>query len=270
MCVLFLLTVGYHPKIAKWSVMLKKVFQTFTCLMPFFSLILVAFAVAFLLLFKDKVFFENFWKSLFVTYVMTNLKENFVFSTAGHYLVFFFFAIFVILVIVNFWIGVAVSDISSIEKNAEINAFKNVITFLEFVEKLFRSRGLARFSRLPNPLLFFHCEKQYNVDFYINEKKQFGDRENLTEVVSSQSFDFEEKYNDSTNAKKQSRNCTGFPENVGTECLDKIKRFYSEQMDSSNDKFINRLEQQEKMLFEIQSSINSLKEQGSQKENKKN
>ncbi|KAJ3647158.1 hypothetical protein Zmor_024692 [Zophobas morio] len=254
MSVLFLLTVGYHPKIAKWSAMLKKVFQSFIYLMLFFSVILVAFAVAFLLLFKDKGFFENFWTSLFVTYIMTtgelNMNENFVFSTAGHYLIFFFFAIFVALVMVNFWIGIAVSDISSIEKNAEINAFKNVITFLEFVEKLFRSRRLARFLPLPNPLLFFFDDKnKYNVNFYVNAKEQFKNPEN---------------------SKKQSGDCEGLPENVGSECLDKIKRFFSEQTDSSNDKFVNRLEQQEKMLLEIQSSINSLKEHIFQKENKKN
>ncbi|XP_063922923.1 transient receptor potential cation channel protein painless-like [Zophobas morio] len=244
MSVLCLLTVGYHPRIAKWSAMMKKVFKSFTYLMVFFSLILLAFAVAFQLLFKDEGFFKNIWKSLFVTYVMTtgefNMNENFAFSTTGHYVVFFVFAIFVALVMVNFWTGVAVTDVSSIEKNAEINAFKNVISFMGFVEKRLWGREFLRISRLPNPLLFFDTKKKYDVGFYINREKQFESGE-------------------------------GFPDNVGSKCLEKIREFCSKQMDSSNDtQVMSRLEGLEKMLLDIKNSINSHKGDVFQKENKKN
>ncbi|XP_063923337.1 transient receptor potential cation channel protein painless-like [Zophobas morio] len=228
MSLLFLLTVGYHPKIAKWSVMLKKVFESFTLLMIFFTLIIIAFAAAFHVLFKDTEhkFFTSIGKSIFITYVMItgefNIGEvDFKSSNIGGYILFFIFAIFMALVIVNFWTGVAVTDIGTIQQDADVNAFKNVITFMAFVERRIYANKIVR-KFLPCSFLFVKTEtEKYEVDFYINKKNQFEGRKN-------------------------------FPTNVGQNCLEKIKNFNSRrQSDLDAKNILLKLEEVTKILNEV-------------------
>ncbi|KAJ3659660.1 hypothetical protein Zmor_011337 [Zophobas morio] len=231
MSLLFLLTVGYHPKIAKWTVMLKRVFKSFTVLMVFFSIIIIAFAAAFHTLFKNTNhdFFDSIGKSIFLIYVMISGEfniENVKFGRAhiGGYILFFIFAIFVALVIVNFWTGVAVTDIETIQKDAEINAFKNVITFMMFVQRnIYVNKSIRKF--LPYPFLFTETEhRNYQVDFYINKKNQFEGRDN-------------------------------FPASIGQNSLEKIKNFNSKhqnELDGAN--ILLKLEEISKILNELKNT----------------
>jgi hypothetical protein len=196
MAILLLLTAGYHPKLSKWSIMLQVVFKNFTFLLIFFSVIMIAFAVGFhILFFQDHDVFKTFYRSLFTTYLMTlgeiNLAElNFETTAFEGYLIFLLCTICMSLVILNFWTGAAITNIEQIEKNSKKNAAKNVIAFLSFVETNVYSIDYIK-KCLPNPLLFLNNENEkYEVDFYMNDDQhQFRGRNNFPHKVDQVIFD---------------------------------------------------------------------------------
>ncbi|KAJ3648934.1 hypothetical protein Zmor_020701 [Zophobas morio] len=237
MAISFLLTAGYHPKLSKWSLMLQQVFKTFTVLLIFFSLIIISFSIGFHILFPDDEFFKNFFTSIFRTYIMTtgefNIEESSSFDHSGFvgYLLFLLFAMSMALVIVNFWTGVAVTDIERIEKNSEINASKNVIIFMLFIDYLYTIKYLSQIRKyIVNPLLFlrindhghiFHNPEKCEVNFFVNKGNQFEEKE-------------------------------GFPSKVDDECFTKIRcHYYKLAKVPSETEILTRLEEISKMLTEV-------------------
>ncbi|EFA03305.1 transient receptor potential cation channel protein painless [Tribolium castaneum] len=227
LAVSFLLTTGYHPKLSKWSIMLQKVFKTFTILLIFFSLIIVAFSAGFQMLFPGEGQFRDFFSAVFKTYIMAtddyNIDEHTDFDSAGiaGYFMFLLFAMSISLVIVNFWTGVAVTDIERIERTSVVNAFRNVIIFMSFIEWVYRFEFLGKVRGcVPNPLLFpGDCK---TIDFYANKDNQFG-------------------------------NGHRFPKNIDKECFNKIQDHYikctKEKLNQSE--IMNKLNQLSDALNEL-------------------
>ncbi|XP_044264253.1 transient receptor potential cation channel protein painless-like [Tribolium madens] len=182
----FLLTAGYHPKLSKWSVMLQKVFKTFTILLLFFSLIIVGFSTGFQILFSGDGQFKNFFTAIFKTYIMAtgqvDIDEKTDFDSSGiaGYLMFLLFAMSMSLVIVNFWTGVAVTDIERIERSSVVNGFRNVIIFMSFIEWGYSFIFLKKLrAYIPSPLLFSDENKgKKTIDFYVNKDNQFDGNKN--------------------------------------------------------------------------------------------
>jgi ankyrin repeat protein len=235
--VCFLLTTGYHPNLSKWSLMLQRVFKTFTILLIFFSLPVVAFSIGFHILFPSEKLFNNFFTSIFKTFIMTtgefNIEDDANFSFGG-YLIFVFFAMSMSLVIVNFWTGVAVTDIERIERHSEVNAFKNLILFMTFIEHIYNIKCLEKFRKyIPTPLLFLRIDEKgcyfidigkCDVDYYVNRSKQFDEK-------------------------------TEFPSKLDDDCFNKIRNHYFKQTEITNEKLLlGKLEQVLKTLEEIKAN----------------
>ncbi|XP_063923311.1 transient receptor potential cation channel protein painless-like isoform X2 [Zophobas morio] len=180
MSILLLLTAGYHPKIAKWTVILKQSFKILAIQLAFFSLVIAALVMSFNLLAKDKKYncFESISKLLFETQTTgeSGYDGNFYFHVVLG-CIFFVFTIFIVMVMVNFWITVAINTANTVENNAEINAFKNVITFINYIETDFYCNFMRIF--LPSPYIFTNNNKKYEIDFYMNKKNQFGNDKTL-------------------------------------------------------------------------------------------
>ncbi|RZC35285.1 Ank 2 domain containing protein, partial [Asbolus verrucosus] len=237
MAISFLLTAGYHPKLSKWSLMLQRVFKTFTILLLFFSLIVVAFSVGFHILFdNDEKFLSGVMTSVFKTYIMTTGEFDvgdieFDSGFAG-YLIFLIFSMSVSLVIVNFWTGVAVTDIERIEKDSEINAFKNVIVFILFIDYLYTRRDLKLIRKyICKPLLFFNIDS--NNDIYHDKKRQFEGKGD-------------------------------FPQKIDTDCFNKIRlHYYKLRKDTNEKQIFSKLEEIFKILNELKARKPCQKDAGS-------
>ncbi|XP_018577210.1 transient receptor potential cation channel subfamily A member 1-like [Anoplophora glabripennis] len=179
-----LLTIGYHLKLSKWVAMAKRIFRNFSILLLFFMVPISAFATSFMLLSEtDNGDFSSFYGSLFKTFIMIVGEIGDVkFTGISSYLIFVLFTLGVAIMLLNFWIGIAVADINEIKKQSTIVAFQQVISYVRSLEKLYnfifdnklysekqkpslRSRiTLKKFKR------YKYC---YGVDFYMNSQKQF-------------------------------------------------------------------------------------------------
>ncbi|KAJ3659738.1 hypothetical protein Zmor_011412 [Zophobas morio] len=229
MAIIFLLTAGYHPKLAHWSIMIQRVFRTFTLLLIFFSLLMIAFAASFHIMFEDHRFFTALYRSVFMAYFMTigeiNISEvDFETTPFGGYLLFFLFAMSMSVVIINFWTGVAIRDIDKFEERSEVNALKNVIAFISFIEKhVFSVDFFKRF--LPNPLLFpVAGNEDYIVDFFVNKDDHFE-------------YKYEKVGQVRTKVKRN------FPRQLNKGCLNKIKQhYYKQQGTTSEQKILAKLD----------------------------
>ncbi|XP_018577387.1 transient receptor potential cation channel protein painless-like isoform X2 [Anoplophora glabripennis] len=193
-----LLTVGYHLKLSKWMSMAKRVFKNFSILLLFFMIPISAFAASFNLLLpvnensntteSDNADFSSFSRALSRTLIMIggDIGDK-KFTGPGSYLLFLFFTIGIAIILLNFWTGVAVSDIKEIEEQSTIVAFKNVIVFIESAEIMYRFlynikfntclRGAFKYVQVPfiKPRVYLKKNNNFlfGIDFFINSQKQF-------------------------------------------------------------------------------------------------
>ncbi|KAJ8924020.1 hypothetical protein NQ315_006797 [Exocentrus adspersus] len=213
-----LMTIGYHIKLSKWMAMAKRVFKNFTLLLLFFMIPIIAFSASFKLLLtiqptegpvqENREFtstiqptegsvqengeFNNLPRAMFRTLVMLggDIGDK-KFPTVGGYLVFVLFTVGMAIILLNFWTGVAVSDIKEIEEKSTIVAFKNVIVFIDSVERMYQLLAECKLSRcetckklfekIPPPFLRSKveltgrkkCSFSYGIDLYINSPNQF-------------------------------------------------------------------------------------------------
>ncbi|KAJ8971296.1 hypothetical protein NQ314_000773 [Rhamnusium bicolor] len=200
-----LLTLGYHVNLSKWMSMAKRVFKNFIILLLFFLFPILAFAMAFKLLLpfqnqevippKENEDFKNIPRAIFRTFVMLagDIGDK-KFSFLGGYIMFILFAIGMTIILMNFWTGVAVSDIKEIEEQSTVVACNNVIVFIESVERMYLFLVCNFFqkivpshwkhlihARLPLPFLKYKVKLKkkkkskfhYGIDLFINAEKQF-------------------------------------------------------------------------------------------------
>lgn len=185
------LTIGYHLKLTKWTAMIKRVFISFSKLILFFMVPIIAFAMAFKLLFSvDKTEkpenvdadFSSFFKSIFKIFIFLggDIGDNEFYGVAS-YVLFLLFTISMSIILLNFLTGVAVSDIKGIEEQSTIIAFQSVIEFIEDAETncltVFDKMSILKKIIEPRlkPKICLEKENKFScgIHFYINSEKQF-------------------------------------------------------------------------------------------------
>lgn len=186
------LTLGYHLKLSKWIAMIKRVFKSFIKLILFFMPLIIAFAMAFTLLFSinektkksemSNADFSNFFKAIFRIFVLLggDIGEK-QFTGIGSYILFLFFTIGVAIILLNFLTGIAVSDIKEIEEQSTTVAFNSVIEFIEDSERIYVTifNKMSILKRMPQPFLKSKIylkgknKFRYGINFYINSQEQF-------------------------------------------------------------------------------------------------
>lgn len=197
-----LLAIGYHLKLSKWMAMAKRVFRNFSILLLFFMVPITAFAASFTLLLSDieetknskneNADFSSFYRALSRTLIMLggDIGDK-KFTSMGSYILFLFFTIGIAIILLNFWTGVAVSDIKEIEEQSTIVAFRNVIEFIESTEMMYKfifdvtqkilppQKYDKVLKKIKIPFLKSKiCLKRndkfcYGIEFFINSQKQF-------------------------------------------------------------------------------------------------
>lgn len=199
MSISFLLTLGYHPKLSKWMAMIKKVFKSFILLLPLFMFPILAFSFSFHILLPQQNStsesnpnedFSSFSTSIFRTLIMLSGDigdKQFVRFVS--YILFLVFAVGMAIVLMNFWTGVAVSDIKEIEDQSVSAAISNVIIYVRNIELLYRKLYLNKLDTLfPNKMSEYlkrqrpflnqkinldQNKYKYGVNLYINRVKSF-------------------------------------------------------------------------------------------------
>lgn len=183
----FLLLVGYHPYLSKWSVMLQNVYISFFKLHIFFSPLILAFTLGFCQLFREKKdVFKNIQSSVFSVLVMLTgefnafdvfIQDN---ITIFNQLFFIIFVINISVVLMNFWIAITVSDIGITEKY-ELDGHINTIKFLLYVENFYINYGNRFLFKTHCPLLFPE-NKNKTIDIYINKTNGAFDHKFLKDL----------------------------------------------------------------------------------------
>lgn len=177
-----LLLLGYHPTLSKWSVMLRKVYSSFFKLFLLFIIPIVAFALGFWQIFREKRnAFSNMQYSMFSVLVMLtgefNASEDFIKDnmTFFNQLFFITFVICMSVVLMNFWTAVTVTDIDKIEKHNERATHQNTIKFIQYVEKNYTKNTIFK-THCP---FLFQENRDGKIDIYINRENRAYDHDIL-------------------------------------------------------------------------------------------
>lgn len=171
-----LLSLGYHPKLSTWMAMIKRIFRTFTTLLLLFMIPISAFSMSFYYLIPiqrqptgnknstdeekedHESDFETIPTSIFRVFVMLSgdIGDG-SYPSFISYLVFLTFSVGMAIVIMNFWTGVAISDIKAIEEQSTVAAFQNVIEYIQSLEKtIYMMKSLKKNIILLSQILLIH------------------------------------------------------------------------------------------------------------------
>ena len=140
----FFLLLGRHPKLSTFITMFFTVSLKFLMFLTWYISIIIAFGFAFFFILsqqKDNKYFKNPDKSILKTVVMSLTGElefegiDFGNSAFGKF-VFLFYIFFIMLVLVNLLNGLAVSDITEIQKEAEIVSLNSRVDLIVFIESM--------------------------------------------------------------------------------------------------------------------------------------
>jgi len=136
---------GRHPKVSTYIVMFKTVSINFLHFLFIFSIPIMAFALVFyVVLPQENDYFSSPSKSLLKTFVMSLTGEiefeNIQFGSGNAslfaMLLFVLFVFFIMLVLINLLNGLAVSDISLIQKQSEAVALTSRVELVSYVESI--------------------------------------------------------------------------------------------------------------------------------------
>lgn len=136
---------GRHPKVSTYIIMFKTVSQNFFIFLFIFQIFIVAFALSFFFVLPpENEYFSTPYKSLLKTVVMSLTGEiefeEIKFGVNNAELlavsIFLLFIFFILLVLVNLLNGLAVSDISIIQKRSEIVALIARVDLISYIESV--------------------------------------------------------------------------------------------------------------------------------------
>ncbi|CAL4082336.1 unnamed protein product [Meganyctiphanes norvegica] len=185
----FILILGCHPKLAIYITMFKKVSQNFIKFIVLFSCMILAFSFSFYLVFQFDEEFMTIHQTILRTIIMTTGELEFTslpfhgFPNASRIL-FTLFVVFIILVLMNFITGLAVSDITIIQQEAEIYSYKTQVELICHLESVFLIGTLPIYNKLSfkksatikrllkGLLLFPSCLKKDKIKAFPNQKRR--------------------------------------------------------------------------------------------------
>ncbi|CAL4070919.1 unnamed protein product [Meganyctiphanes norvegica] len=138
----FILILGCHPKLAIYITMFKRVSHNFILFIILFSCMILAFSFSFYLVFQVDDNFTTVPQTILKTIVMTTGELEFTdlpFDVFPHgsRLLFLLFILFIMVVLMNFITGLAVSDITIIQQEAEIYSYRNQVELISHLESVF-------------------------------------------------------------------------------------------------------------------------------------
>ncbi|XP_040583942.1 transient receptor potential cation channel protein painless [Lepeophtheirus salmonis] len=149
LCVLFtwtelLVLIGRHPKLSTNIVMFRTVIGTFLTFLLWYSLIIVAFGIAFYLMMHsnggENKFFESVSLSLLKTSTMFVGELEFsdipFSNNALSYLIFVSFIFLIVVVLMNLLNGLAVSDTGLIREEAEVLGWLSRVELITYTESM--------------------------------------------------------------------------------------------------------------------------------------
>ncbi|CAL4112530.1 unnamed protein product, partial [Meganyctiphanes norvegica] len=133
---------GYHPNLANYVNMFTKVTFNFLKFITMFSFMFIAFSLSFYLVFQMNDDFKTYHQSLLRTFAMSTGELEYPnlplsdFPVSSH-LLYTIFIFLIILVLMNLLNGLAVSDITLLQKEAEIVSYKSRVELLSYLESIF-------------------------------------------------------------------------------------------------------------------------------------
>jgi Ion transport protein len=154
------LLIGTHPRFATYINMFLRVSRNFLGFFFLFSFLIFAFAFSFFVLFHDcadakhcNPFFTTLGASLFKTIIMLTgeLEAENLYTNLFGYVLFLLFVLFVPICLLNLMTGLAVSDITAIREEAEIDLIAAKVELYANIESVLLGRTLR--SKQCNPLL---------------------------------------------------------------------------------------------------------------------
>ncbi|CAL4203428.1 unnamed protein product [Meganyctiphanes norvegica] len=161
----FIFLLGYHPNLANYVNMFTKVSFNFLKFITMFSFMFIAFSLSFYLVFQINDEFKTYHQSLLRTFAMSTGELEYPdlplssFPVSSH-LLYTIFIFLIILVLMNLLNGLAVSDISLLQKEAEIVSYKSRVELLSYLESIFlasftsnNTTGVCGSSLYKNPLM---------------------------------------------------------------------------------------------------------------------
>ncbi|CAL4060170.1 unnamed protein product [Meganyctiphanes norvegica] len=179
----FILILGCHPKLAIYITMFKRVSRNFIKFIILFSCMILAFSFSFYLVFQFDENFTTIPQTIMRTIVMTTGELEFTalpfttFPNASQ-IMFLLFVLFIILVLMNFITGLAVSDITIIQQEAEIYSYRNQVELIAHLETVFlvdrvATHNYALFNTmkvfLKGLLMFPSCLKTERIKMFPNQ-----------------------------------------------------------------------------------------------------
>lgn len=140
------LLLGRHPKLSTYIMMFKTVSENFIKFIFLYSFLIIAFSIAFHLLFRTDTHFNTYWRSLLKTVVMSTGEMEYTsleFSRAAYsgHIAFFGFLFLIALVLMNLLNGLAVSDTAAIQADAELHSLVARAALIYYIESVFLGSG---------------------------------------------------------------------------------------------------------------------------------
>ncbi|XP_071746598.1 transient receptor potential cation channel subfamily A member 1 homolog [Lepeophtheirus salmonis] len=153
---------GRHPKASTFVTMFKRISQNFILFLTWSISFIIAFALAFYIMLKRPATKEGEQPNPYFTTVERSLLKTITMSLTGEIefesiefdlpfgrIVFLLYVFFIMLVLVNLLNGLAVSDISSIQKEAEIVNHVSRIELISYFESMLLGDPFHFFSNWP-------------------------------------------------------------------------------------------------------------------------
>ncbi|KAF0313638.1 Transient receptor potential cation channel protein painless [Amphibalanus amphitrite] len=135
----FVLLLGRHPKLSTYIMMFKTVSENFIKFIFLYSFLIIAFSIAFNLLFRTDEHFNTYWRALLKTVVMSTgemeyTSLEFTRSAYSGHIAFFGFLFLIALVLMNLLNGLAVSDTAAIQADAELYSLIARVSLIHYTE----------------------------------------------------------------------------------------------------------------------------------------
>ncbi|XP_046395620.1 transient receptor potential cation channel protein painless-like [Ischnura elegans] len=163
------LLVGRHPRLSTYITMFTTVSRNFIIFLTWYSLLIVAFALSFFILFRkgepaneepkqdgeeeEKNFFADPGRSVLKTAVMLTGELDFgdlpldAFQVTSH-LVFLLFLFLITVVLLNLLNGLAVSDTQAVQDKAELVGYLSRVALVSHVESMMLGKPLELLNKL--------------------------------------------------------------------------------------------------------------------------
>ena len=144
----FVLLLGRHPKLSTYIMMFKTVSENFIKFIFLYSFLIIAFSIAFNLLFRTDEHFNTYWRALLKTVVMSTgemeyTSLEFTRSAYSGHIAFFGFLFLIALVLMNLLNGLAVSDTAAIQADAELYSLIARVSLIHYTEAAVLGAGGA-------------------------------------------------------------------------------------------------------------------------------